>query len=62
MKRTCGNVFSWLKPPPKIQVVKNPITIVEEEPEDMEIEDREKEERLDRVKKKEIEYKKTSIC
>ena len=62
MKRKCGNVFSWLKPPLKIQVNKGPIPIMLEEPEEMEVDNREMEERLERVKRKQREYQATSIC
>ena len=62
MKRTCGNVFSWLKPSPLVRVFQEHIHMVEEEPEDMVVLDRDREERLDRVKKKQLEYKVTFIC
>ena len=50
------NVFDWLRPTIKITVVDKHSSTVIEEPEDMDVDDREREERLERFKRKQREF------
>ena len=53
MKRTCRNIFSWLAPPPNEVLEKVPE--IEVEVENMEVVDRDREERLENVRRKKLQ-------
>ena len=60
MKRTCRNIFSWLAPPPR--KVLEEVPEIEVEVEDREVVDRDREARLENVRRKQLQYQASSLC